>query len=67
MSDCKVASTLVWGTVSVSTDLVCGFGSFLGDWSLEDVVGSFLGEEGRDVSLRGEDGRLLPVTGTKNN
>lgn len=61
MSDCRVASTLVWGTVSVSTDLVCGLVSFLVDWGLEEIIRSFLGEGGWGDSLRGEDGRFLPV------
>ena len=56
-----MASTLVWGTVSVSTDLVWGLGSFLGDWGLEEFIGSFLGEEGRDDSLRGDVGLILPA------
>ena len=56
-----MASTLVWGTVSVSTDLVWGLGSFLGDWGLEEFIGSFLGEEGGDDSLRGDVGLILPA------
>ena len=60
-SDCRVASTLVWGTVSVSTDLVWGLGSFLVEWGPEELIGSFLGEEGRDDSLRGDVGLILPA------
>ena len=45
----------------ISKDLVWGLGSFLGDWGLEEFIGSFLGEEGRDDSLRGDVCLILPA------
>lgn len=54
----------VWGIVLVLIDFVCGFGFFFGGWGL-DVIGFFLGEEGWDVFLCGEDGWFLFVNKNK--